>query len=53
MSYYIVCPNKRNNPRVDIRICQKKCDIKDECPEYKAFKKNLIHNDTDIHMKAA
>ena len=36
MSNYIVCQKKRNNPRMDIRICRKKCDIKDECAEYKS-----------------
>jgi hypothetical protein len=34
MSSYIVCQKKRNNPRMDIRICQKKCELKDECKEY-------------------
>jgi hypothetical protein len=34
MSYYIVCQKKRNNPRVDVRICQKKCEQKQECTEY-------------------
>lgn len=48
MSYYIVCQKKRNNPRMDIRICNKKCDMKDECPEYKALCKILSQNDTVI-----
>ncbi len=34
MSYYIVCHEKRNNPRMDVRICQKKCSLKDNCKEY-------------------
>jgi hypothetical protein len=34
MSYYIVCHKKRNNPRMDVRICQKKCSLKDNCKEY-------------------
>ena len=34
MSYYIVCTKKRNNPRVDVRICQKKCHEKNECKAY-------------------
>jgi hypothetical protein len=34
MSYYIVCQKKKNNPRMDVRICQKKCDLKHDCPEY-------------------
>jgi hypothetical protein len=38
MSLYIVCQKKRNNPRMDVRICQKKCDMKDGCKEF------LSHN---------
>ena len=34
MSHYIVCTKKRNNPRVDVRICQKKCHEKNECKAY-------------------
>jgi hypothetical protein len=34
MSYYIVCQKKRNNPRMDVRICQKKCELKHDCTEY-------------------
>ena len=44
MSYYIVCQKKRNNPRMDIRICGKKCDIKDECAEYKSSSKIVMQN---------
>jgi hypothetical protein len=39
MSYYIVCQKKRNNPRMDIRICQKKCELKNECKEYLSLQK--------------
>jgi len=31
---YIVCQKKSSNPRVDIRICEKKCDMKNDCEEY-------------------
>ena len=37
MSFYIVCQKKRNNPRMDVRICQKKCALKDDCKEYISF----------------
>ncbi|MBN2125951.1 MAG: hypothetical protein JW821_16760 [Deltaproteobacteria bacterium] len=36
MSRYIVCHRKRNNPRMDIRICEKKCPVKDECKDFLA-----------------
>jgi len=37
MSYYVVCQKKRNNPRMDVRICRKKCEFKDECTEYQSL----------------
>lgn len=46
MSFYIVCQKKRNNPRMDIRVCSKKCDIRDECAEYKDSSKILLPNDS-------
>ena len=44
MAYYIVCQKKRNNPRMDIRICRKKCDIKDDCAEYKASSEIMLQS---------
>lgn len=48
MSYYIVCQKKRNNPRMDIRVCRKKCDIKDECAGYKSVSDMMSQNDTAL-----
>ena len=61
MSFYIVCHKKRNNPRMDIRVCGKKCDMKDECAEYKSSCKILSQNNAvsqangieNIQMEAA
>lgn len=39
MPNYIVCHKKRNNPRMDVRICESKCPLKTECGEYKACSK--------------
>jgi hypothetical protein len=50
MSYYIVCQKKRNNPRMDIRVCRKKCDIKDECAEYKSSSKLLSESDSALQV---
>ena len=44
MSYYIVCHQKRNNPRMDIRICQKKCNLKDNCKDYMSHNESVILN---------
>ncbi len=45
MSHYIVCQKKRNNPRMDIRICQKKCDLKEDCTEYIAHTRVLAQSE--------
>ncbi|MFC1839090.1 hypothetical protein ACFL1N_05910 [Thermodesulfobacteriota bacterium] len=45
MSEYIVCQKKRNNPRMDIRICRKKCELKDECTEFQAISQALVEKD--------
>jgi hypothetical protein len=34
MPEYIVCQKKRNNPRMDVRICEHRCPEKGECKEY-------------------
>jgi len=36
MPDYIVCQKKRNNPRMDVRICERRCPEKEECKEYLA-----------------
>ena len=36
MPDYIVCQRKRNNPRMDVRICERRCPEKEECKEYTA-----------------
>ena len=49
MSFYIVCHKKRNNPRMDVRICQKKCPLKDDCEDYISFHK-VETRDKDIPL---
>ena len=44
MSGYIVCHKKRNNPRMNVQVCQKKCDLKDNCKAYLLYYKNGIKN---------
>lgn len=36
MSDYIVCLRKRNNPRMNVRVCQHKCPDKEDCKAYLA-----------------
>lgn len=42
MSDYIVCYRKRNNPRMDVRICEKKCALKEKCKELSAHRDQQI-----------
>jgi len=37
MADYIYCTRKKNNPRIDVRICQAKCAFKDACEEFLAY----------------
>jgi hypothetical protein len=37
MADYIFCTKKKNAPRIDVRICEKKCPYKEECQEYLAY----------------
>ena len=34
MARYIVCHRKRNTPRVDIRICERKCPYRNQCEDF-------------------
>lgn len=55
MSHYIVCQKKRNNPRMDVRICAKKCELKNECAGYKTYVKetSLKDDSQTMELKAA
>ncbi len=39
MADYLFCLRKKNNPRIDVRICQEKCPYKNACPEFLAYEK--------------
>jgi len=43
MSHYIVCYKKRNNPRMDVRVCEKKCALKEECKELALYRDGQNH----------
>lgn len=36
-SEYIVCLQRKNNPRISVRICEQSCRFKDRCKEYQSF----------------
>ena len=37
MADYLFCTRKKNNPRINVRICKEKCPLKDRCPEFLAY----------------
>lgn len=51
MSHYVVCHKKRNNPRMDVRICEKKCPEKDLCTEYCAYHRVTLQEGKAVHSK--
>jgi hypothetical protein len=36
MTDYIVCQKKRNAPRMNVRVCEKRCPFKHECEAFLA-----------------
>ena len=61
MSCYIVCHQKINNPRMDVRICEKKCSLKESCKDYISYCKvasqnnnaNLSSDSQSVSLRAA
>jgi hypothetical protein len=39
MADYIVCPNKRSAPRMNVLVCREKCSLVENCPAYNTFEK--------------
>lgn len=37
MSSYILCHRKRNLPRVDVRVCEQRCQDREVCKEFRAY----------------
>lgn len=46
MSTFLVCYKKRNNPRIDIRVCMKKCTSKDGCKEFKNYQETAVRSES-------
>jgi hypothetical protein len=34
---YILCQRKRNLPRVDVRVCEARCEQREVCKEFRAY----------------
>jgi len=51
MADYIFCMRKKNNPRIDVRICQKKCPFKDECPEFLDYQRNSTDQSSILNSR--
>jgi hypothetical protein len=43
MTHYIVCSKKRNSPRLNVRICQQKCVLKENCKEYLSYLRSPLN----------
>jgi len=41
MADYIFCLRKKSNPRIDVRICQKKCEYKEGCAGFLDLQKKI------------
>lgn len=53
MADYIVCPNKRNAPRVNILVCRERCPMNKECPSYAThFSISLPEESLHLPLKA-
>ena len=54
MADYIVCHKKRNAPRMNVRICEAKCPLKNECKEYMGYlmKASVIHKPIPVSAEA-
>jgi len=46
MADYIVCPNKRNAPRINVLVCRERCPMAKECPAYAAHLAIAVHEDS-------
>jgi hypothetical protein len=53
MPVYVVCRKKRNNPRMDVRICELKCDLKEECKEFKAQCASTVGPSLNVPQESA
>lgn len=38
---YLICDNRKGNPKVHVEVCRKKCKLIQECKSYKQFVDNL------------
>ncbi|MFZ0447853.1 MAG: hypothetical protein WAL98_01305 [Desulfatiglandaceae bacterium] len=39
MTDYIVCPNKRSAPRMNVLVCRERCPLVEDCPAYNTLEK--------------
>ena len=42
MAVYLPCEKKRNAPRMDVRICEYKCEQKGNCSQFQAYLKSIV-----------
>jgi hypothetical protein len=42
MAIYLTCEKKRNAPRMDVRVCEHKCEQKGKCQQFQGYLKSLV-----------
>jgi hypothetical protein len=52
MPDYIVCYKKRNNPRMHVHVCEKKCTLKEECKELALHRDNQSRDSGSEHPES-
>lgn len=52
MNAYLFCDKPKNKPRVHVRVCAARCDLREECQSYKDYREFIwvIHCDP-LHDK--
>lgn len=51
MADYLFCTKKKNTPRIDVRICQKKCPYKEECQGYLAYQESTDNQSSILNSR--
>ncbi|MBN1295287.1 hypothetical protein JXA80_00815 [bacterium] len=48
---YLVCPKRRNNPRINIEICKVSCRYASRCPAYLTYRQPGLFDGLDCNSR--
>jgi len=51
MADYLFCVRKKNNARIDVRICREKCPFKDRCAEFLAYQERFSNQSSILDSR--